>query len=243
MVEGESELSISNDTYTVSSGDAGIIFSNCIHKFHTERYSRFLYLVVPLSFVSDYQSSITGYRPLNPVIHKGTIHPDAKRCMVSLCENYKAMDIRLIKSYCSLIFGHLLSLVELAPYSYHSSNQLSNHILTYVTEHYLENITQQTVAHDLGTNPSTVSRAFNCIFGLGFNQYLNALRTEMAQQLLAKSELSITDIVYKSGFESQRTFNRVFKEITGQTPKEYRQQFISLDLAAQKPLREITLRH
>jgi transcriptional regulator GlxA family with amidase domain len=56
--------------------------------------------------------------------------------------------------------------------------------------------------------------------------YLHTLRVEHAKNLLRQSSRSILEIAYESGFSDQRTFNRVFKQHTDRTPKEYRRQHL-----------------
>ena len=53
-------------------------------------------------------------------------------------------------------------------------------------------------------------------------QYLNDARLNYACHRLENTSDAITNICYDSGFESQRTFNRVFKERYKVTPSEYR---------------------
>ena len=52
--------------------------------------------------------------------------------------------------------------------------------------------------------------------------YLNETRLGYATQRLENTDDTITEICMDSGFESQRTFNRVFKERYKVTPSEYR---------------------
>ena len=55
-----------------------------------------------------------------------------------------------------------------------------------------------------------------------FNQFLNEQRLNYVTIHLECSDESITDICMNAGFESQRTFNRVFRERYRMTPREYR---------------------
>lgn len=55
-----------------------------------------------------------------------------------------------------------------------------------------------------------------------FNQYLNEQRLNYVCVHLECTDKSITDISMDAGFESQRTFNRVFRERYKMTPREYR---------------------
>ncbi len=61
-----------------------------------------------------------------------------------------------------------------------------------------------------------------------FNQYINQLRVEHAKQLLSecdKSHWPVLVIGLESGFASVGPFTRAFKQFTGSTPNQYRQQF------------------
>lgn len=55
-----------------------------------------------------------------------------------------------------------------------------------------------------------------------FKSFLNHTRIEAAKQYLKNSSYSISEIAYKTGFNSPSSFNRVFKEIVGQAPSEFK---------------------
>ncbi len=55
-----------------------------------------------------------------------------------------------------------------------------------------------------------------------YTQYLNQLRITEAQKQLLETDLSISEIAYRVGFENLAYFNRSFKKICGVTPKEWR---------------------
>ncbi|NKI17743.1 AraC family transcriptional regulator [Spongiibacter sp. KMU-166] len=59
--------------------------------------------------------------------------------------------------------------------------------------------------------------------GTSFNQVLADYRCILAKRLLARTEESISDVVYLTGFSEPSTFYRAFKRWTGLTPVEYRQ--------------------
>ena len=78
------------------------------------------------------------------------------------------------------------------------------------------------MARDLGFSPYALSRVFSGTFHKNFNTYLNETRLDYACSLLQYSGLSITEIWVNAGFDSQRTFNRVFQTRLHMTPREYR---------------------
>lgn len=76
----------------------------------------------------------------------------------------------------------------------------------------------------LGTNTAYLSRAFNEGLGLSFNAAINRLRVaEVCRRLAAlDAETDLLAIAFDAGFRSKTSFNRSFKQLTGETPSAYR---------------------
>lgn len=81
------------------------------------------------------------------------------------------------------------------------------------------------LARNLGTNTSYLSRALNEGLGQSFNDAINRLRVEDVQRQLAAGSppRDLLAIAFDAGFSSKSSFNRVFKIQTGQTPSRYRE--------------------
>ena len=95
-------------------------------------------------------------------------------------------------------------------------------------------LTIQDMANAIGSNRTYVSRCINRRTGLSFSQYVARYRVEHAQQILRDPQYrtdheAITEAASLSGFSSDQTFYRVFKEQTGVTPLQYRQQNLKND--------------
>ncbi|MGH1404527.1 MAG: helix-turn-helix domain-containing protein [Alphaproteobacteria bacterium] len=82
------------------------------------------------------------------------------------------------------------------------------------------------LAQELGVAESTISRVINLYFKKSFPQLLNEYRVEDSKQLLLDTDASIRVVASEVGFNSLPSFNRVFKEITGQSPSSYRKNTI-----------------
>lgn len=85
----------------------------------------------------------------------------------------------------------------------------------------------------LGYSPSHFSRVFLQLAGVTFTRYLNTVKIDKAIELLRHSDKKISDIAMSCGFNSIRQFNRVFKEVTGTTPKQ-----LPTDYSSATPLRK-----
>lgn len=92
--------------------------------------------------------------------------------------------------------------------------QLLNHIdLEY------EHITYRNAVQFMNMSDAYFSRYFKRQAGMTFSQYLNVVRIEKAVQLLDSAPtMKITDVMLRCGFNTIRSFNRVFREVTGFTP-------------------------
>ena len=92
----------------------------------------------------------------------------------------------------------------------------------YVAKNFKEKLSLDKMACDMGINKYVLSRLFTKTFHCNFVTYVNAIRLNYAVAMIKGTNESITNICYSCGFESQRTFNRVFKERYRMTPREYR---------------------
>ena len=69
------------------------------------------------------------------------------------------------------------------------------------------------------------SRRFKTATGESFSSYLQKLRTENAKRLLETTGSSASEIMYRVGYNDERSFRRLFKQHTGLAPKHYRNKF------------------
>ena len=97
-----------------------------------------------------------------------------------------------------------------------------------------------------GVSQAHFARSFKRAFGVPPHRYLLTRRIERAVTLLRDTELPITEIAFRTGWQSLGTFGRIFRDITGDTPsvirKRARMESSSLDRvpacflsAAQRP--------
>lgn len=77
------------------------------------------------------------------------------------------------------------------------------------------------ISSKLGTNRHYVSDFLNQVKHVTFYEYVNTLRLVHAEQLLKEGKEKVSDIAFISGFNSDHTFRRLFKEKYGCTPLQY----------------------
>jgi len=83
-------------------------------------------------------------------------------------------------------------------------------------------IKMEELAKQLSTGYSKFRKSFKDITGQSPNQYHLELRLKKAKELLTSTTLSISEIAFKTGFESVFYFSKIFKNKMGVSPKFYR---------------------
>ncbi|PWK77078.1 ABC-type antimicrobial peptide transport system permease subunit [Mucilaginibacter oryzae] len=81
------------------------------------------------------------------------------------------------------------------------------------------------LAEKLGMHTHEVSRVINTVFKKSFNDFINEYRVrEIALKMQDPSydHITLLGLAYESGFNSQSSFHRIFKQFTGKTPLEYK---------------------
>lgn len=106
-----------------------------------------------------------------------------------------------------------------------SDNRLDK-ITRYLTYNYQNEITLQEVADIAGMHPTAFCRYFKEKTGKSLSVYLNELRIGFACRLLMKGNIQVSQVCYETGFNNLSNFNRTFKEITGLTPSQYRENYL-----------------
>ncbi|WP_434749970.1 helix-turn-helix domain-containing protein [Paenibacillus amylolyticus] len=93
----------------------------------------------------------------------------------------------------------------------------------YMREHYDQVITRGQLAQIAGITPWHYSRKFSEQYGKPPLDYLAHYRIYRAQEELLLTSATSQDIAKKSGFEDAHYFSRRFKQLTGVSPKQFRQ--------------------
>ena len=94
---------------------------------------------------------------------------------------------------------------------------------SYLRERFSESFSLKEVAEFVGIHPVYLAQTFRKFNQMTVGNYVRNIRLENARRQLIYTDLSLTDISYKSGFSDQSHFTRLFKREFGTTPREYRQ--------------------
>lgn len=97
-------------------------------------------------------------------------------------------------------------------------------VILYLHLHYQEKITIEKLTRAFHTNRTTLSEQFRETTGISVIAYLIQLRVRLAALMLRDTELSISEVMTRVGFNDSTHFGRTFRKHLGCAPSEYRQR-------------------
>lgn len=114
-----------------------------------------------------------------------------------------------------------------AAYRYHRSNEDSilSHAFEYIRQNCVQHITIDELAEFCHCSASYLSHIFKKRTSVNINTYINKVRIERSKNYLLNSGDSIAEIAINTGFNDPNYFSRVFTQIIGISPTEFRRRF------------------
>lgn len=101
---------------------------------------------------------------------------------------------------------------------------LIKNVLAYLEEHYHEDISLGDAADQAGMTPQYFSTIFKQAMGQNFVEWISEYRIKKAMEYLDEPGAVIKEVCFKVGYNDPNYFSRIFKKISGMTPKEYMSQ-------------------
>lgn len=248
VTKGAMDVTVGDRSEHLHAGDLAVVFPHCPHRFcmlpepgQTEE--EIIVLVIHPNLTGDYAEQIISYLPDKPFVQRDVMAPDMVNAIEQLLSYSQLLyperfHPSIVKSYAQLLMARLWPFLEVSPNVNAPLNNATYQAAQYMMHHFKEPISLESTAAHLGISKRQLSRLFSETIHIGFHEYLLDLRCEYAKGLLSHTEAPITDVAFQAGFESQRTFNRAFRDFYNMTPREYRKSLsqpepaISEDTAA-----------
>lgn len=103
--------------------------------------------------------------------------------------------------------------------------KMMNQLMCYIEQHIAdEDLKMDQMADAIGISRSVLYGKIKKLMGVSPSDFLRQVRMQRAEQLIAKSRMSISEIAYAVGFADPKYFAKCFKRQTGKTPSEYRNE-------------------
>ena len=223
VTDGTVELGVGQELFHMKKDDFAIVFPNIIHHYQvfSPGKNKAIYLFLEPSLTPGFYEDLQKYSPKYPIISSERVHVDIVNSIKALV-NFHDFNAMIIQAHAQIILAHVFSDMEMVEKDAVGSDDIVYCAVEYVAKYFKEKIFLDKMAYELGVSKYVLSRLFAKTFHCNFNQYINGVRLNYAVAALENTNLSITTICMDAGFESQRTFNRAFKEKYKMTPREYR---------------------
>lgn len=224
VLDGQIDITIADQTKTLTTGMLSVAFPDVIHRTNTPSHSEALMLIFDPDLLPDFYQEFSALLPKNAFLKDKALTSLLYQNMAAVHRCIQADDdLRMAKGYLTLFLGCLFQNLELTAQK-SAKSDICQDIVRYLYAHYLEDISLSTLSGALGYSKYHVSHIFREKFGCSFSDYLGRLRAEQAMRLLSVTDLSIMEICYASGFNSQRTFYRNFERIYHMSPRQFTSQ-------------------
>lgn len=239
IVEGSMKLQVLSETFIVQAGETAIINANVLHCASGEPYCKLQSLVFSPLLITGNINSAFSSRYIMPLI-------SCTQFSCAVLKNKQAT----VSSYFSTAFEALRK--DVLAYEFIVREQLSHIMLTvyselkpwlnsslvhqdinsvrvaailsFIEQHYSENITLSNIAATLNISERETLRCFKKITGESPIQYLLKYRLIQSASVLTECpDKNISAIAEECGFASPAYYTKKFKEFYLCTPREYRQ--------------------
>lgn len=225
VLEGCVTVYYEEKQFVLHAGEHALILPNHIHSFNKDNQSKTCICSFSTDYVPTFYNSVRNktadtivFQIEKPVIDF-LLYEFAKKSSLSVYE------IKAIAYTICMSFARQVKLQDQA------GMDLLHKLLTYITENYTQDISLKNAADYLGYEQHYLSKCFHNSFPFSFTNYVNQLRISDAKSLLIDTNESITNISSLCGFSSIRTFNRVFAQECGMTPKDYRKSILQTGIS------------
>lgn len=224
LLKGSVALGVGTELFAMEEGDFAVVFPDLIRHMQvfSNEYSYGLYLMAEPTLADSYLPLFQKKAPANPVIKKPDVHPDIVYAMNALYTEGKLSSAMLRKGFLEVLLARAFESFSFVDKEKFISTDIIDRVVAYIAGHFQESLSETKMAKDLYMSPFALSRIFSSTFHTNFNGYLNSVRLNYLTNLLQYSDMTITEAMLESGFESQRTMNRVFKDTYHVSPSEWK---------------------
>lgn len=226
VTEGELTMRINSELRTVKPGYAVFLDAYDAHAFYTYNESCCAIIEFFPEFCREIFAPFYNWLSAHTVTDKVIKIPDEIfNCVLYLLPK-KTDEMEYydeLPSHFFAILAPLFHAIMTESNNIHENKQsidLYNRAANYIIENYDKELSRETVAYHVGVRPQSLSRIFSRKMQMTFVEYVQYVRLQVSLRHIESGE-NISSAALLSGFDSIRTYNRVFKRFFGKTPREY----------------------
>lgn len=215
--QGSAEVYIDGKRYFMNEGDSAFIDSGIIHFIRSVPQSKLSFIIYDFKITEKVTEKLKLVSPIITNENFGKLY-ESITAEIKLKKPFYDIVLR------QLLISEIVKIFRESPTMPKSADpaetaQRYKELLAVIDEKYAF-FTYEEAAAFIGFCPPYFSKYFKTMSGMTFTQYINRVRVEKAVEILrSEPDVSMTNVAVRCGFDTIRNFNRVFKSITGYTPK------------------------
>ena len=233
-IEGTVTYTVDDTVYQVRKGEVLIIPPDMPHSLSMEEgSSRYLFLFEPDAIMTmrDIKSSAMYFNKPFHLRDGSEAHVRIRELLLRARDTYEKREMMwntvcyscILRIYATLGQQYISGIRPRTDDGMRNmDSEVITAVMTYIDNHYREELSLEDVAQFAGFSRYYFSRSFKKQTGYSFKDYLCQKRLQVAMDLLIRSNIPMREVAIESGFGSVATFNRVFREKKGCTPTQYR---------------------
>lgn len=234
IISGKGKHIINGYEFDVSSGDVFVVNPGSSHYFKTSKENPILAfnLNVDMKIInSTLSDEKLGTLPADILSKPFTVLHDEQQYLKNILEGMHSECINKDIGYMEQLYADFLRImVYIGRYNSNAKTEDVNknsrdpifNVVSYLDEHYTEDITLDRLSEISNYNSSYLSRRFKQVVGVGISEYIHKIRVNRACIYLRESNKSFMEIAFTVGYENENYFRRVFKRIVGKNPQDYK---------------------
>ena len=238
VLDGYGKIKTDSGVYNMNKGD--ILIINSGHSYEQIIEESVIYFAINFDFTSDFKEKSIPIPPSEketevlenvkftdvPELDSYLYRQNAfsiKKKLFEILDEYSKM-LPYYENACSALMTSVLtSVIRQASADDDTGKRLNiEGIVSYIQEHYSENITNKELSEIFHFHPNYINEIFKKKLGKSLHRYIMDVRISNAISMLEAGEMSIAEIAAATGFYDSCYFSRYFKKITGVSPKAYK---------------------
>lgn len=212
----------------VQSGDVCLIFPNERHRYAPDNETGWTEMwigckgTIPQLWIDN-----NFFERQSPILHIGINNP-----LMDYFERAYEVAHQQLPAYQQMLAGYV-NMICSTVYSAYKGNSfrcssiisMVNKAKNFMQDNICNDISMEDVSCFVGMGYSKFRKVFKQITGLSPNQYYIEIKMEKSKHMLLGEDLSCKEVAFQLGFDSPSYFTKMFRNRTGLTPQEYRQQY------------------
>lgn len=239
VLEGSLEIRINRDSYSLEKGDIFLVNENELHFIDSRTdfgSTQVLAFQMDIEYFKKYNVNIKGkkfYLNSSQANEATEFALDEIKYILA-----NLMDLILNKKNLyqlkteKLLIDLIVILMEYFEVATNKGDKSAGNdsrmleILKYMNSHCMDSqLGLQDIAEEFALNPQYLSRYFKANTGETLKKKLDSMRLNKSLMTLRTTDDTIIETALKSGFPDSKAYYRVFKEVLGITPLQYREQY------------------